>query len=224
MSNFFNQLPNIIVGDPNSNSVPSNFVVTKNLFRRSKVIPEVLKNFTYFSKYTIPANVKPYQVSYDIYGSVEYEWILLIVNDITNVYNEWPLSDVEIKELIRTKYGFNQNNIKYWRTKEIKDNKGTIIVPKNLIVSDNYTYRLPNGEFIPKNELIEPVTYYDYEFELNESKRNIYILFPEYLERFITEYNQTIQYVKHEDLIATESNLKSSGNESYNRLGIDEFQ
>jgi hypothetical protein len=224
MPNFFSNLPNIVVGDPNSDSVPSNFVITKNLFRRSKVIPEVLRNYTYFTKYIIPGNAKPYQISHDIYGSVDYEWILLIVNDITNVYEQWPLSDIELQTKIQDKYGLKQTEIKYWRTKEVKDSKGNIIVPKNLIVNDTYTYRLPNGEFIPKNNLIEAVTNYEYELEKNNEKRNIYLLFPELLERFITEYQQTIQYPKHEDLIITQSNLKSPGNESYNRLGLDIFQ
>jgi hypothetical protein len=224
MTNFFSHLPNIIVGDPNSDSVPSNFVTTKNLFRRSKVVPEVLKNFTYFSKYTIPGNAKPYQISYDLYGSVEYEWILLIINDITNVYEEWPLSETELKYLIEKKYGFRQNNIKYWKTKEIKDSKGNIIVQKNLIVNESYTYRLPNGEFVPKRDLIESISNYDYELEKNDSKRNIYILFPEYLERFVTEYEQMVQYPKHEDLISSQTNLKGPGNESYNRLNQNMFQ
>jgi hypothetical protein len=223
MPNFFSNLPNIVIGDPNSDSVPSNFVITKNLFRRSKVIPEVLRNFTYFTKYTIPGNMKPYQVSYDIYGSVDYEWIVLISNDITNVYDQWPLSAIELQTKISKQYGVKQNEIKYWRTKEVKNSKGNIIVPKNLVVNDTYTYRLPNGEFISKNNLIEAVTNYEYELEKNDEKRNIYLVFPELLERFVTEYQQAIQYPKHEDLINTQPNLKGPGNESYDRLKIDMF-
>jgi hypothetical protein len=223
MTNFFKNIPNIVVGDPNSDSVPSNFVITKNLFRRSKVIPEVLRNFTYFERYTIPGNAKPYQVSYDIYGSSDYEWIILLVNDITNVYTQWPLSDIELQTVIRSKYGVRQNDTKYWRTKEVTDDRRNIIVPKNLIVNDTYTYRLPNGEFVPKNDLIEPVSNYEYEVEENDKKRSIYLIFPDLLERFITEYQQMIQYPKHEDLINSQPNLKGPGNESYDRLKIDMF-
>lgn len=224
MSNFFSRLPNIIVGDPHSDSVPSNYIVTKNLFRRSKVIPEVLRNFTYFSKYTIPGNAKPYQVAYDVYGSKDYEWVILIVNDITNVYDQWPLSAIELEKKIKEKYGLRQNETKHWRTKEIKDDKNNIIVPSGLIVEESYTYRLANGEFIPKNDLIERVTNYQYEVEDNDNKRNIYLVFPDVLDKFVTEYDQTIQYVKHADLIPSEPNLKGPGNESYNRLNLDMFQ
>jgi hypothetical protein len=224
MSNFFSNLPDIIVGDPHSDTVPSNFITTKNIFRRSKVIPETLKNYTYFSKYTIPGNAKPYQVAYDIYGSVSYEWVILILNDITNVYEQWPLSSSELQKFVRETYGMRQEEIRYWKTKEVKDNKNNIIVPKGLIVQESYTYRLPNGEFIPKDDLIERVSNYQYELEKNDAKRNIYLIFPEVLDRFVTEYKQAIQYVKHEDLIASETNLKGPGNESYNRLGTDMFQ
>jgi|688.fasta_scaffold03601_22 hypothetical protein len=224
MANFFSRLPNIIVGDPHSDSVPSNYITTKNLFRRSKVIPEVLRNFTYFTKYTIPGNAKPYQVSHDIYGSRNYEWVILITNDITNVYEQWPLSAVELEKKIKQEYGVRQNETKYWRTKQIKDDKNNIIVPGGLIVEESFTYRLPNGEFIPKSQLIERVTNYEYELEYNDKKRNIYLVYPDVLDKFVTEYNQNIQYAKHQDLIPSEPNLKGPGNESYNRLNLDMFQ
>jgi hypothetical protein len=223
MSNFFSRLPNIIVGDPQSDTVPSNYITTKNLFRRSKVIPEVLRNYTYFSKYTIPGNLKPYQVSHNIYGSKDYEWVILIVNDITNVYDQWPLSSVELEKKINEKYGTRQNETKHWRTKEVKNDKNIVIVPGGLIVEESYTYRLPNGEFIPKSDLIERITNYEYELEKNDEKRNIYLLYPDVLDKFVTEYDQSLQYVRHQDLIATENNLKGPGNESYTRLGTNMF-
>jgi hypothetical protein len=221
MANFFSRLPNIIVGDPHSDTVPSNYITAKNLFRRSKVIPEVLRNFTYFTKYTIPGNLKPYQVSHDIYGSKYYEWVILIVNDITNVYDQWPLSAVELEKRINEKYGVRQSETKYWRTKEVKDTKNNIIVPGGLIVQESYTFRLPNGEFIPKDDLIERITNYEYELQENDKKRNIYLIYPDVLDKFVTEYDQSLQYVKHEDLIPAENNLKGPGNESYTRLTVN---
>jgi hypothetical protein len=218
MSTFFSNIPNILVADPTEDASPSNHSVVKNLFRRSKVIPNVVKNFTYFQKYTIPGNARPYQVAYDVYGTAEYEWVILISNDITNVYEQWPLSQQEFLAKLRDVYGTRETETKYWRTKEVKDSRNNIIVPGGLIVPETYTYRLPNGEFIPKDVLIERVTNYEYEFELNESKRNIYLVFPSVVERFITEYSELMQYSKHEDLIEGVDNLKSPGTESFKRV------
>jgi len=220
MSKYFSHLPNIMVGDSSDDSTVSNFVKTKNLFRRSRVLPDALKNFTFFQRYTIPGNFKPYQVSHAVYGTPNYEWVILITNDITNIYTQWPLSSEEFDKKIRTVYGVGDKTLdtKCWRTKEFKTPEGVILVPGGLIVPESYTYRLPNGEFIPKNRLIERVTYYEYEVELNESKRNIQLVFPSVIERFITEYDQALQYPNHSDLIQGEENTKNPGNESFNRL------
>ena len=126
-----------------------------------------------------------------------------------------------MEKRINEKYGVRQSETKYWRTKEVKDTKNNIIVPGGLIVQESYTFRLPNGEFIPKDDLIERITNYEYELQENDKKRNIYLIYPDVLDKFVTEYDQSLQYVKHEDLIPAENNLKGPGNESYTRLTVN---
>jgi len=224
MSTFFSNLPNIFVADPSTDIVPENYVITKNIFRRAKVVPAALANATYFEKYTIPMNKKPYHVAHDIYGDVDVEWIILLINDITNIYTQWPLTNAELENKVREEYGLSANSVRYWRTREFKNDKGEVLVEGGLVVQSTYVPRFPPGSPVPPaNEYKEPVTNYLYELEANEAKREIYLIYPSLITRFVNEYKRIMQYSTSEDLMVINevgyrtdepAQLKRAGSES----------
>jgi hypothetical protein len=214
MSTYFSNLPNIEVGVPEGNSSLSNSVQIKNIFRRAKPHIENLRNKTIFEKYIIPGNYKPYQVSREIYGTVEYEWVILLVNDIHNVYTGWPLSSEQFEQHIKSKYGTKETETKYWETKEIKY-KNDVILEAGLVVPQTFTYKLPNGQVLAGNLLVDRISHYEYEERINEQKRTIYLVYPRYMNQFIDEFRQVLQYDPNDDVII--QGLKSAGNESQNR-------
>ena len=161
MANYFSYLPNIKVGVPEANTSLKNYVEVKNLFRRVKIRAETLRNLTYFEKYTIPGDEKPYNVSYNFYKTAEYEWVILLLNDITNVYTQWPLSRREFEIMIREKYG-SQGELEthHYETKEIKDLQGNIVVPAGMVVDRDFTKRLGNT-IVSGDQLVERITHYE---------------------------------------------------------------
>ncbi len=203
MAEFFSYLPNIYVADPSKDTIPTNYVATKNLFRRAKVVPDYFNKSTFFEKYSIPQDQKPYHVAHNVYGDSDYEWVILVLNDITNVYTQWPLANYELDARVRDLYGTRANQTRYWRTIECKDDKGKILIKGGLIVSEDYTPRLPAGTPVPP-VFKEPVSNYTYELELNESKRDIYLIYPALVPRFINEYESIMRYYASEDLIQEE--------------------
>jgi len=224
MSEFFSSIPNIYVADPSKETVPTNYVAIKNLFRRAKVVPNYFEDATFFEKYSIPQDEKPYHVAHNIYGSAKYEWVILIMNDITNVYTQWPLTNYELESKVRDLYGTAANETRYWRTIQHKNPEGKIIIEGGLIVPPNYVPKVPAGTPLPPpNMYKEPVSNYIYELELNESKRDIYLIYPALVPRFITEYQRIMQYYSSEDLVQDELQvgikndnlqIKVSGSES----------
>ena len=62
----------------------------KNLFRRVKIRDDLSDVILGFEKYTIQNNERPDQVAQKVYGNVNYDWVVLLVNNIINVYDEWP--------------------------------------------------------------------------------------------------------------------------------------
>lgn len=215
MANYFSYLPNIKVGVPDATSTLKNYVEVKNIFRRVKVRADTLRNLTYFEKYTIPGDAKPYNVSYDIYGTPDYEWIILLLNDITNIYKDWPLTQREFESMIREKYGISgELETHHWETKEIKDLRGNIIVPAGMTVDENFTKRI-GQTIMGGDDLVERVTYYEYEMRQNEEKREIYLPYPDRMFTIINELTTLLQYESSIDTQGLGGNTKNSGDDDY---------
>jgi hypothetical protein len=191
---YFSIVPNIRVGYPGSkNTWDQEYVITKNIFRRVVTDFSKIKGLLSFESYVIPGSDKPYQVSQRIYNTPEYEWVILITNNITNVYKQWPKSDDEFFIYFRKKYGTQLEGIHHYATREIKFDDITIL-QEGLIVDQSYTHLRPDGIVLTGNQVIKPVSNYEYEWEQNEEKRKIYLLDPSVIEIFVTEVEKKLQY------------------------------
>jgi hypothetical protein len=123
-----------------------------NTFR----VRQALKRFRGISyqPYVVQDGERPDNVSQKLYDSPNYDWIILLVNDIFNLYDEWPRDRETFKQYIIEKYGSlsnAQSTIKFYYDEN-----------KNII--DVTTYNaLP-----PARRSLENV--YEYELRLNTNK------------------------------------------------------
>lgn len=211
MANYFSVVPNIRVGFPGSKETyDQEYVIMKNLFRRVKADFSKIKGFLSFEKYNIPGDESPYQVSQRIYKTPDYEWVILLTNNITNVYTQWPLTQVQLQDRMRRKYGTKLAENHHWETKEVIF-EGVQIVKPGLIVERDYAVRRPDGQIIAGNILVRPVSNYEYEYELNEKKRTIYLLDPAVINAFINQMEKALSYKFSSDNI--DDLTKSSGDD-----------
>lgn len=219
MSKYFSYIPNIRVGVPEQNNSLKNYVEVKNLFRRVKFAAGAARNLTYFEKYSIPGDDKPYNVSHTIYGTPDYEWVILLLNDITNVYTQWPLSQREFEAYIHEKYisnGINAElNTHHWETREVRNLRGDIVVPAGMIVNEDFTKLLPNGNILAGDEIVNRVTNYEHEYRLNEAKRDIYLPYPDTIFSVMNELQSLLQYFESIDTQSSTNMTKNSGDEDF---------
>ena len=106
MSRYFSYLPDVYVRSSsyrNNNVDPH--VLAKNLFRRIKIRENLDDIILGFSQYTIRNNQRPDGVAFDFYGNSGYDWIVLIVNNIINLYSEWPMTEDELYKMCEENYG-----------------------------------------------------------------------------------------------------------------------
>jgi hypothetical protein len=132
MSRYFSNFPLIQYGGE----------TVRDISRRSKVVDEVFSDPYVFLPYTIREGEKPEDVAYYYYGTVDDTWLVLLANNITDPYAQWPLDDEEFNQYFINKYaelsgktgedvirwGQNQTideNIIYYY-KEIDKSTGTI--------------------------------------------------------------------------------------------------
>ncbi len=136
---YFRELPNLDYQSflPSSNS-SQNYIRVKNLFRRCKLRDDLQNVFTLFNKYEIRDGARPDTVAEELFGSAELDWVILMTAGITNVRNEWPLSDRELYDYALEIYGDALNNIHHYETTEIKDSLDRLILPKGKVVNEDF--------------------------------------------------------------------------------------
>lgn len=166
----------------------SEYTRVKNLFRRVKIREDLFNELSYFTKYKIIGDERPDQVAYKIYGTQDYDWIVLLSNNILNVQSEWPLSDESFNNYMINKYGSEDNfyTVRHYVTKEIKDSIGRIIVRPGLEVPSDYSISYyDSGVQIETTDTTVAVTNYEYESNIQDEVRNIYLIKPNYLNLVI---------------------------------------
>lgn len=100
----------------------NDYVVATDITIRSK-INNYLETAGFFGprRYQISNGEAPEIVSYNLYGTPKYSYMLLLANNIQNLYDEWPRTEYSQLEYIEKKYGslaFAKSNIKHYYTSE----------------------------------------------------------------------------------------------------------
>ena len=77
----------------------------RDIFIRNLIKQNVVEKAIDFEKHTIGDGERPDTTSYLVYGSVKYDWIIFLANQMFNPYFDWPLSSQDFTKMIKGKYG-----------------------------------------------------------------------------------------------------------------------
>ena len=204
MSNYFRRLPNLDYPSLlNSRESNTDYVQTKNLFRRVKIREDLFSNFMQFDRYKVQGDERPDTVSENVYGKSTLDWVILLSNNIIDIKNEWPLTQLQLNEFLNEKYTPQELvSIHHYETLELRDNKNQLILPAGITVDEDFNMEyLSGGQIRSTNSLVDgrpikAVTFFDHENELNDRKRNINVLKPEFLGIFIKDFERIMKYDK----------------------------
>ena len=226
---YFRELPNIAYQSPLLHKNSSrDFLLIKNIFRRTKLYDFLESNVTLLNTFTIGDGDRPDTIAEELYGDATLDYIVVLVAGITNITNEWPLQDYQVYDYALEKYGSEteMNAIRYHETLEIIDDQGRQIVPPNLIVdadfkidgtvnkfpsSTRYTLKALTGdrqlddkdEFsVATDNIARAVTNLEYEYTENEKKREINVLNRGYIQLFINDLRDIVKYDKSSSYIS----------------------
>ena len=232
---YFRELPNIAFQTPLAHKNSSrDYVLIKNLFRRTKIYDYLKDNVSILDKFTIGIGDRPDMVAEELYGDPTLDYIIILVSGITNITHEWPMHDYQVYDFALSKYGseVEMNANHHYETFEIRDNNNRLILPPELIVDADFRidgartkynteYTLisqaGNSKLDDKDEytvatdnIARAVTNLEYEYTENEKRREIDVLNPAYLQLFINDFRDVIQYDKSSNYIT--SSLASTEN------------
>ena len=149
-----------------------NYKLVTNLLKRVTIRAKVKANTLFFDTYDVREGETPEMIADKLYDDPELHWIVLMVNDITDRYHQWPKNQNQFLTYINDKY----TNISGTHHYEINQTSGDTTIKIN-IGTDNTDY--------PTSTLI---TNYEYEEERQDTLRKIRLLSPEYVTDFVSEF------------------------------------
>ena len=207
---YFRELPNIFYQSQSKDRNSSNdYVLVKNLFRRTKLRDDLQSVTTLFNKYQISPGERPDTIADYLYGDPGLDWVVMMTANIINIRDQWPLSDKDLYNYAESKYGTTLNDVRFYETTEVKDSSNRLILPKGKIVDQDFKIPNPSTPTADLNPVVS-VSNYNYEVRENDEKRQIFVLKPEYLGMFLEDMRNEMKYGRSSEYIS--SNIAATRN------------
>ena len=153
-----------------------NYTVMKDLLTRVKLIAPVKKNIVNFDYYNVQDGETPEMIAHKYYGDVNLHWTILVANDIVDYYEEWPMSVQKFEQFMFDKYDNPQAIHHYEISQTSGETTTTIDVGMN-------TTDYPSATAISN---------YTYEDRLQEQKRQIRLISPDFISQFVSEFEKKL--------------------------------
>ena len=150
------------------------FTKVQDILTRIKIKDEVRERNALFSVYNVPNGLSPELVSNRIYGDVEFYWVILMMNKVFNRYYEWPMGERDLQKYVIDTYA-DPDGIHHYEVAQSSGNTRTMIRVESTVVG------------------AAAVTNMEHERTLNDTRAEIKILNPTYLQTFVEEFNRLLK-------------------------------
>ena len=90
--------------------------------------------------------------------------------------------------------------MRFFETKEVKNDDGKLILPKGKVVDSDFTIPNPDNVSATLNPVVG-ISNYEYETSLNDEKRNIYVLREGYVQTFLNDIREIMTYDESSEFI-----------------------
>jgi hypothetical protein len=150
---FFRNYPLISV------EFPTGPVIMTNTTAHVRLIEKLKKNITVLYDYSIQDGERPDTVSQNLYGTTEYTWIILVLNQIFSLF-DWPLQPDEFNNYIIERYG----SVAAAQTQFVYQ------------TFDGYRVDVDTWTDLDADQRLDPLSVYDDELNKNELKRRIKVV------------------------------------------------
>ena len=175
---YFAQFPTIFY-DAVGNTNPK---IVTHLLKRVAIHSKARATTALYDTYDVKNGETPESIAHKYYDDAEYHWIVLLVNNITDRFHQWPMNTRQFLAHLAEKYD-NVDGVHHY---EINQVSGDTSVKINIGTSNIDE----NGDTISNATLI---TNREYEEEKQDTLRRIRMLEPAYLEQFVEDFQNLIR-------------------------------
>ena len=157
------------------------FKLVTDIMRRVKVRSKIVDEASLYDKYDVPSGEKPEDTAFKHFGDAELHWVILLPNNVTDRYYDWPLSFQDFEAFVKDKYA-NPDGIHHYEVTR-SSGKTTGNGP------DDYSHKI---EVNSDATGAQSVSNREFEQRLQDQKRQINLLNPQFLGLFIQEFEKLI--------------------------------
>ena len=152
-----------IRGKKNDSSVQRITDILKRVRKKLEII-----NLAFFEESFVQDGDTPESLAHQVYDDSTLHWIILYANYMTNPYYDWPMTYFDLQKFVSKKYGVANINA----THHYED-------------ADKY-------EVDSTASGATAITNFIYEETLNDARRLIKIIKPEYVQQIVSEFKKII--------------------------------
>ena len=169
---YFDKFP-LTVYDMKGNGA---YKLLPNIIKRVKLKAGIAAGRFIFDNYDVSNNEKPEDIAFKYYGDAEYHWVILLTNNITDRFYQWPLTQPQFDAFLTDKYGSgNEDAIHHY---ELAQTSGAT-------TSRDDTHML---EVNSDTDNATSISNRQYEERIQDKFRQIRLLDKRYLDQFVEEF------------------------------------
>jgi hypothetical protein len=161
-----------------------NYKLLPDILRRVKLRSGLRSSSFMFDKYDVKDGENPEDISFKWFGDAEYHWVILMTNNITDRYYQWPLTQPQFQEHLTDKYGAGNEDATHHFEKTTDSGRTTSNGP------NDYSHLVECNE---DDEGFAIITNRQYEQRQQDGYRQINLLDRRYLRAFISEFENLIK-------------------------------
>ena len=159
-----------------------NFKLLPDIIRRVKQRNAIKSGQFIFDTYDVKNGEKPEDIAYKWFGDAQLHWVILMTNDVTDRYYQWPMNDAQFEEFIADKYS-NPDAVHHYEV--TKDSGRTTGQGPN-----DYSHLV---EVNSDTDNATSISNREYEERVQDKNRSIRLLNQRFLSDFIEEFDKLIK-------------------------------
>ena len=177
---YFKKFPKMIYDMKND----GNYKLLPDILRRVKQRNAIKSGQFIFDNYDVRDGEKPEDIAYKWFGDAQLHWVILMTNNVTDRFHQWPMSQPQFDEFLTDKYGAgNEDAIHHY---EITKSSGKT----SSSGPNDYSHLV---EVNSDTDNASSISNREYEERLQDKYRSIKLLNQRFLSDFLEEFDKLIK-------------------------------
>ena len=161
-----------------------NYKLLPNILKRVKLRAGIRSGSFLFDNYDVTDGERPEDIAFKLYGDPELHWVILMTNNVTDRYYQWPLTQPQFQEHLTDKYGAGNEDATH-HFEKTQDSGRTTSSGAN-----DFSHKVECNSDDGDPDII---TNRIYEQRKQDEYRQIRLLDPRFLDTFVEEFENLIR-------------------------------